>query len=293
MLCFPALGADKAASPLTLKFDRAANRIEMRFKNQSLLTYVFAADQFKPYVKELYTLPGYNVLLDAPADHLHHHGLMYAIRVNGVNFWEERDSPGHERSVTILSQQTGQNQAGLPQATFAQLIHWVTHTNTTLADTTPVALLIERRTIAVTVDEANQEVAVDWRGDFEVGQTPVKLTGSDYNGLGVRLARPFDHVARHENSENTPYTGKGQRGVTVAQWSKISHTVDGQKITLTLFDRPGNAGGQARFFTMLDPFAYLSVTQGLDKAPLEYPAGAKFSVNYRLTVRSENSSASN
>ena len=38
---------------------------------------------------------------------------------------------------------------------------------------------------------------------------------------------------------------------------------------------------------MLDPFAYLAVTQGLDKAPLEYPPGAKFSVNYRLTVRSE------
>ena len=35
---------------------------------------------------------GENLLRDAPHDHLHHHALMYGIRVNGVNFWEE--TPG-------------------------------------------------------------------------------------------------------------------------------------------------------------------------------------------------------
>ena len=247
----------------------------------------FAADQFKPFVKSLYTLQGFDVLRDAPPDHLHHHGLMYAIRVNGVNFWEERGEPGHEKSIRMLAHKTGRSPSGLPQASFTQLIHWVSHTNAGMADTESVALLIERRTITVTVDEAKQEIALDWRGDFVVGKTNVKLTGSDYNGLGLRLPEAFNHVARHENSENTPYTGKGQRGVTVAKWSQISHSVEGRKITVTLFDRPGNDGGQARFFTMLDPFAYLSVTQGLDKSPLEYPAGAEFSVNYRLTAHAE------
>ena len=31
---------------------------------------------------------------DAPSDHLHHHGLMFAVQVNEVNFWEERGTPG-------------------------------------------------------------------------------------------------------------------------------------------------------------------------------------------------------
>ena len=43
--------------------------------------------------------------------------------------------------------------------------------------------------------------------------------------------------------------------------------------------------------SMLDPFAYLSATQGLDKKPLEYSAGDKFSLTYLLTVYSENKSA--
>jgi len=44
--------------------------------------------------------------------------------------------------------------------------------------------------------------------------------------------------------------------------------------------------GDAHYFTMLDPFAYLSATQGLDQKPLEYPAGAKFSLSYLLTIYS-------
>ncbi|MGD0092245.1 MAG: hypothetical protein ABSE73_20205 [Planctomycetota bacterium] len=39
---------------------------------------------------------------------------------------------------------------------------------------------------------------------------------------------------------------------------------------------------------MLDPFAYLSATQGVDKKPLEYSAGDKFNLSYLLTVHSEN-----
>ncbi len=68
--------------------------------------YAFATNQFKPYVRELYTLRGENVLRDAPPDHLHHHGLMYAVWVNGINFWEERGAPGFEQHVELPLQFT-------------------------------------------------------------------------------------------------------------------------------------------------------------------------------------------
>ena len=64
------------------------------YKGHKILVYAFATNQFKPYVRELYTLRGENVTRDAPPDHLHHHGLMYAVYVNGINFWEERGAPG-------------------------------------------------------------------------------------------------------------------------------------------------------------------------------------------------------
>jgi hypothetical protein len=38
------------------------------------------------------------------------------------------------------------------------------------------------------------------------------------------------------------------------------------------------------FFTMTEPFTYLSATQGLDKAALEYHAGEHFSLDYLLLV---------
>ena len=66
--------------------------------------------------------------------------------------------------------------------------------------------------------------------------------------------------------------------------------MDGHEVALAMFGRKDNAGGDAVFFTMLDPFAYLSATQGLDKKPLEYSAGDKFSLSYLLTVYSENKS---
>ncbi|HEY9174805.1 MAG TPA: DUF6807 family protein, partial [Verrucomicrobiae bacterium] len=66
---------------------------------QKLLVYAFGRERFKPCVRELYTLKGDNLLRDAPHDHLHHHALMYAIRVNGLNFWEEISGSGVEKPV--------------------------------------------------------------------------------------------------------------------------------------------------------------------------------------------------
>ena len=65
----------------------------------------------------------------------------------------------------------------------------------------------------------------------------------------------------------------------------------GREVMLVMFGRTDNPRGDALFFTMLDPFAYLSATQGLDKKPLEYAAGDKFSLSYLLTVYSEHKPA--
>ena len=80
-----------SASPFQSSIRPEQGTLEITWQGRRLLLYAFQTNQFKPYVREFYTLKGDNVLVDSPPDHLHHHGLMYAIRVNGVNFWEERD----------------------------------------------------------------------------------------------------------------------------------------------------------------------------------------------------------
>jgi len=260
--------------------------LEGHFKGRKLLTYTFATSQFKPYVRQLCSLAGENVLRDAPADHLHHHGLMYAVRVNGVNFWEERDDPGLQRHIELLSHGTRRNASGLPQANFTELIHWIPHHARGLVDTASAAFLIERRTLTLTVNEAKEEVALAWHAEFELGARTNRVTlhGSDYNGLGLRLPAAWDHVAHHENSENVPWPADGRPDVVPARWGAVSHAVDGSTMQVVLFARLRGHAGLNCFFAMAEPFTYLSATQGLDKLPLQYQAGERFAIDYLVLV---------
>jgi len=284
---------ETVVSPSTAKLseflDLAKGELRWLYEGRPLLVYAFASDQFKPYVRELYTLRGENVLRDAPADHLHHHGLMYAIRLNGVNFWEERGDSGVGKSISIVSRKVGRGQDGRPEASFTQVIHWVAFTNREVADSAPITFMIEHRTLTLSVDGSAGEVALVWDARFEVGKhTPkLKLHGANYNGLGLRLPESFDKVARFANSENSPYTGKQTQNVIPASWTSVSGSKNGNDILLVLFGRSENAPGHGRFFTMTKPFAYLSVTQGLEQKPLEYGAGDQFRLRYLLTVYSE------
>jgi Family of unknown function (DUF6807) len=233
------------------------------------------------------------VLRDAPPDHLHHHGLMYAVVVNGINFWEEKVAPGVEQHVEIPIQLATADSRGMPTAYFTEVVHWVAPTNRFAAPSLDNALLLEARTITVAVDEKNQEVAVRWVSEFQVGPRAGKVTlnGPNYDGLGLRLPESFNHVARFQNSAGQPYTGNNSQNVIPAQWTSASGLMGGHEVMLVMFGRKDNPRGEGNFFTMLDPFAYLSVTQGLDQKPLEYSAGDKFSLSYLLTVYSEGKSA--
>ena len=278
--------------PISIDSKADQGVLEVRYKGHKLLVYAFATNQFKPYVRELYTLRGENVTRDAPPDHLHHHGLMYAMYVNGINFWEERSTPGIERHVGLPLHTAGIDSDGTPMATFTEVIHWLAPTNQTAPDSQAAALLLEERTLTVTVDEKEKEVVLRWDSKFQVGQSAGKVTlhGPNYDGLGLRLPESFNHVAKFQNAADQPYTGNNTQNVIPARWTSVVGQMEGRAVMLVMFGRTDNARGDCNFFTMLDPFAYLAVTQGLDKKPLEYAAGDKFSLSYLLTVYSEDKS---
>ena len=282
--------AAAADPPISIDSKMDVGQLVVNYKGRKLLVYVFATNQFKPYVRELYTLRGENVLRDSPPDHQHHHGLMYAVYVNGINFWEEREAPGVEKHVELPVHMARVDAKGTPVAAFTEIIHWLAPTNRTAPDSLAAALLLEQRTINVSVDEKNQEVALRWDSAFQVGPNAGKVTihGPNYDGLGLRLPESFNHVAKFQNSADQPYTGPNTQNVIAARWTSVSGVMDGREVMLVLFGRPDNARGDGFFFSMLDPFAYLSATQGVDKKPLEYSAGDKFNLSYLLTVYSEN-----
>ena len=282
-----------ADPPITISGKTDQGVLEFRYKGQKLLVYAFATNQFKPYVKELYNLRGENVTRDAPPDHLHHHGLMYAVYVNGINFWEERGAPGVERHVRLANQATASDADGTPVGSFTEHIHWLAPTNLSASESPAAALLVERRTLTVRVDEKNQEVALKWDSNFQVGSNAGKVTlsGPNYDGLGMRLPESFNHVAKFQNSADQAYAGNNSQNVITAKWTSAAGQMEGRPVMVVAFGRSENAKGDGDFFTMLDPFAYISITQGLDKKPLEYSAGDKFSLSYLITVYSEDKSS--
>jgi hypothetical protein len=280
--------AERAVAVEPLRVEPTAAQAEWTVFHGDKKVLVYRSDprQFKPYVKELCTIRGDNLLRDAPANHLHHHGLMYAIRVNGLNFWEEISGSGAEKPMETLGPELGASAAGLPQATIRQTLHWLAPQDAFLPGSPNLALLVERRTLVLAVNEAQEEVTLDWKSQFEVGgkTNTVVLAGSTYFGLGARFLEELDPIAAHINSEGKPDLTGTRQDVTPHDWCAVVFDRPSAPATFAMFGHPANARGQATFFTMERPFAYISATQGLDKEPLIYRTGDKFQVEYLVTV---------
>lgn len=275
-------GVSSAQSPLRLEAGVATNAWIVSHQGQPLLRYVFNPRQAKPYVAEFSAPGGRNILRDAPSDHLHHHALMYAIKVNGLNFWEEVPGNGVERVVETSATESGGT------ATLRQVIHWVAPQDAFVADTTPGALLIEHRTLILTVDGATRESALVWKAEFEVGKktNDVTLTGATYHGLGMRFRQDLDKLAEHSYAGRKPDLVNRQE-VSPAPWASVSFAAPDQPATIALVPHPTNARGDGLFFSMITAFPYLSATQGLDKEPLVYHSGDKFTLRYLVVLYPE------
>lgn len=276
------------AAPITTETAPIPAEWVVRHNGRAVFRYAFTPGQYKPYVKELCTVEGLNLLRDAPSDHLHHHGLMYAIRLNDVNFWEEIPGSGIQKPVeTILSSPLSHDD-GVSHATLVQVLHWLTPANAFLPDTTAQALLVERRTLTVSVDAAHGEVAVRWRAEFEVGQATNRVTlgGANYFGLGVRFAAELDPVAKHFTRSGPLDLAGNRQDVSQHPWAAVALDRPTSPATFALFGHPKNRAGAPWFFSMKTPFAYLSATERLDQEPRSLLAGDRFTLDYLVVARS-------
>jgi type 1 glutamine amidotransferase len=248
--------------------------------------YTYDPGKIKPYVSELAPIFGENVLRDSPLDHKHHHGLMFAMKVNGINFWEEAPGCGYQKHVPG-SERFSTVPGDAPQrATISHRLHWVAGPDAALSDTGRAALLIEDRTLTVMVDESTGESAVRWHSAFQVGPraAEVELGGANYHGLGMRFREDLDPLASFWIVGTQPDLSGTRQDVRTGSWAAVTFKTPGKPATVAIFGSPGNPGGEAHFFSMRRPFAYLSATPGLDTKPLRYKAGERFTFDYLVTV---------
>ena len=262
-----------ADEPVDVAGDDA--RVTVAFDQRPAMVYRFGDVAFKPYVEQLYTPGGVQVLRDAPHDHLHHHALMFALAADGVDFWSENPQCG---------KQTHTDRPQIAQSTVGG------GCSGDLLWTTPDGartLLRERRSIQTTRLTDPAVTLVDWRSALRPaeGSESVALSGSHYFGLGMRFVQSLDTGGRFYNSSDSEgEVVRGQERLIRATWCAYTAAVDGKRVTVAMFDHPDNRRHPAHFFTMTGHFAYLATTMNLWREPLTLTADAPLALRYGVAL---------
>jgi hypothetical protein len=236
---------------------------------QPVLTYQAAASPNKPYMAQLYTPGGVAVLRDAPADHLHHHALMFAVSVEGVTFWEEKAAGGRQVPQRFKS----------ARDRFEQALAW------TKPDGQVV--LQEERQVRVHELPGRPATLLTWRSRLQTptGRDRVVLSGSHYYGLGARFVVAMDKGGEFLHAAAAPgEVVRGTERLTAAAWGAYSAAVDGKPVTCAIFSHPANLRHPPRVFTMSAPFAYLAATLNLWKEPYPLEAARPLDLRYGVAV---------
>lgn len=265
-----ALGQDN------LKASGDPSSITLQVAGKTMAEYQCRPHPRKPYLKQLFSPGGVNVLRDAPADHLHHHGLMFAVAVDGVDFWSENEKCGHQKPVG-LSDVRSVERRGLTWRTFTHEIDWVGPDAKTL-------LLKEQRTIDSCVMPDVGATSLIWQSRLEVppGKQSVTLSGSTYFGLGMRFVQSMDTGGRFQNADGN--SGVEGTNDVRSRWCSYSAAADGKPVTVAMFDCPGNPRHPATWFTMDSRFAYLAATLNLSREPLVVEAGKPLTLRYAVAL---------
>jgi hypothetical protein len=243
-----------------------------------VLEYLFGGVSFKPYARQALSPGGVNVARDQVADHIHHHGLMYAIKVDGVNFWEETPACGKEIHKGFSGVKT-ESRDGVSSATCTEQLEW--------AAADGKALMQETRQLTVYRAADIPASLLTWKATLAPaeGKPEIKLGGNHYHGLGIRFLKSMDKGGEHFTPEGK-VNGEVVRGdelLTKGTWCAYAAEVDGKPVTAVMFDHPGNPR-KALWFSMTQPFAYLSATMNLHREPLPVKAGEPVVLRYGVAV---------
>ena len=247
------------------------NSISFKCDGTEIVSFTYQDSLFKPYIKRLLTPGGIDILLDSPPDHKHHHGLMYALTIDGTTFWAEYDSSGRQqvKNLELISRPFG---PGVQCD-----ILWKTQNEKLMAK--------EVRTIVF--QDSPDVRLLTWITELQAPASgeAIILSGSPYHGLGMRFIRAMDENGRFFTAENrTGPIFRGEERLTRDRWCAYTASVAEQKVTVAMFGHPNNPRGETLWFTMKTPFAYLSATLGLHEESLELAPGRQLQLAYGMAL---------
>jgi hypothetical protein len=231
----------------------------------------------KPYIAQLFA-PGDKpvpLLDDSPADHFHHHGLMFALSADDTDFWAEKgiNNAGRQEVLETVVSPGGDG--------FTQRLRWLA------TDGTP--LLDESRRVRVRAEGKGAD-SVHWL-DWETTLTPaagreaVRLSGAHYFGLGMRFLPAWaNHGEFIWEDASTPPAVGGEK-VSPGDWCAVRSTIEGRSVTVLMVAHPANPR-PGEWFTMSKPFSYLAATLNLKNEPFTLAKDQTWSLRYGIAVLS-------
>jgi hypothetical protein len=278
ILCWAAVagGVTPACADEALSVSGEQSTVSANWGGRTLAVYRFAENPAKPYLQQLFSPSGTNVLLDSPSDHKHHHGLMFAVAVDGVDFWSENATCGRQlfrggEEPKVVTRH------GVEWASGTERLDWV-------APGTAKTLLRETRRISIGHFSQPDATLVAWicRLEPPADKKSVTLTGANYFGLGMRFVRSMDAAGPFVNANGK--TGVEGTNAARSAWCAYSASAEGKPVTVAVFDDPKNPRHPATWFTMDKPFAYVSATLDLSRQPLVIESGKPLELRYAVAV---------
>jgi hypothetical protein len=241
-----------------------------------ILEYRYPSRGPKSYVSLLTTPAGTNVLRDSPPDHVHHHALMFAVGIDGVDYWAEGPGCGvqiPQADFRCDSQKSGER---LVYRLFHKLRWQVPDGGDQLLEDRTIELIRDSRFSGATL--------LVWKAKLTVpaDHEKVELWGRPYFGLGLRFVESMDRDGKLFNSlGNAGVQGTNNQR---AQWCAYTAKVDDRPVTVVVMDEPQNPRAPATWFTMDQPFAYVSATLNLAAEKLDVTAGKPIVLTYGVAV---------
>ncbi len=280
LICGIAVGITSnrtAGAQSAIKITMTQNTLDIFDGDKPVLTYKYLDVPFKPYIQCLYTPDGFNILRDAPHDHLHHHALMFALRVDGTTFWEETEKGGKETHQAFTDIRiTPEDNNGT--AGFTESLIWSSPDQKKLLD--------ETRTVNVLRSGKSGPTLLEWQTTLSLhqGVSSVTISGNHYYGLGMRFLQSMDKIGTFLNSQKSDgEVFNGTEKLTEAEWCAYSVDANGMPVTVAMFDTPDNPK-PVTWFTMTDPFSFLSATLRYHEAPFDLNAGQTLTLRYAVAV---------
>jgi hypothetical protein len=247
--------------------------------DQPLLRYRHADVPMKPYVDQLFSPAGVQVLRDSPHDHKHHHALMFATGADGVDFWSEVGQGFGKQVHKSVADVKATVTDGAGQAGFVEQLDWI-------GPKSEKPLLVERRAIKAIKAPDLGATLVEWQSRLQTppGKDTAVLTGSHYFGLGMRFLQSMDGGRFFNADDKQGEIVRGDEQLTPVKWCAYTAKADGKPVTVAVFDYPKNLRYPAKMFTMMTPFAYLSATRNEWMEPIKIEAGKPLNLSYGVAV---------